>query len=150
MTALLQVASLDVRGASDSVIISGPMPLVCTASFAEDRVVVDINARGPQSVGTVTYTCNSPNGLVRRISSENGGALALDNYRIPYLLEERGSDSLSFAFQQFSAPLVSPISEQESLVNGVTDELRVMIPNLPRGLAAGEYSDNVRIEISPN
>jgi hypothetical protein len=148
--ALIQAASPDVRGTSDNVIISGPSPLVCTAAFSEQRVVVDINARGPQSVGTVSYTCNSPNGLVRRITSENGGALVLDGYRIPYLLEERGSDSLGFAFQQFVAPLVSPIVGQEAVVDGVADELRVMIPTLPRGLVAGEYSDNVTIEISPN
>ena len=147
---LLQLVTGDIRGTSDQVVISGPVPLICSVSLAEDRALIDLDARGPQALGAITYVCNSPGGLVRRVSSENGGALVLDEFAIPYLLEERGSSTLAFGFQQLAAPLITEVAEQESLVNGLTEELRLIVPGAPSGLVAGEYVDTVTIEIAPD
>ena len=147
---LLQLVAGDIRGKSGQVVISGPVPLICTVTLAEDRVLIDLNSRGPQALGAVTYVCNGPDGLVRRVSSENGGALVQGEFAIPYMLEERGSSSLAFAFQQLAAPLITEVAEEEGLVDGLTEELRLIVPVRPPELVAGEYVDTVIIEITPN
>jgi hypothetical protein len=149
LIALLQ-PSLDIRQTSADVVVSGPVPLECTVTFSEPDAIIDMAVRTPQSVASVTYVCNAADGIVRRVFSENNGALQLDDYRIPYMLEERGSDELGFAARALASPFVSQIAGHDALVTGVTDQLLLMVPSLPAGIVAGQYTDSVTIEISPN
>lgn len=146
---LAQALVLGPGAPSDDVQIAGPVPAECTVSLPQDRVAIDLHDRGSQSLGSISYTCNDPDGVVRTVSSENGGFLVQDDYRIAYEFEERGDNPPGFQSRQLSAPLISQIGGGD-LVLGVTQELRAVISVLPRELAAGEYSDKVTIEISPN
>ena len=61
--------------------VEGEIPVVCEGinnSIASTETV-DLTIATPQTLGSVTYRCNSAGGFTRTITSENGGFMFRDD-----------------------------------------------------------------------
>jgi hypothetical protein len=135
---------------SDVTHVSGVVASICTVETENPTAAVDIRAQAAQDVTDVVYTCNSPEGFTRRISSQNGGALVRGTQGVAYLISQTGGESLAFAPVSLSGPVVTEVAASAALTSGTSGMLRVSVPSIPSGLLAGEYVDTVTIEIVPN
>jgi hypothetical protein len=114
---------------------------------------VNLTTPGDQRIATLTYTCNSPTGLTRQISSLNNGALKSGNQLIPYeashtSAQNSGGTDLNFADTQLAGTLVSHTGPSSDLIRGLKGYFNVNIPSLPANLYAGTYTDTVTIAVS--
>lgn len=129
--------------------IAGTIPTICSVEAVSSTVQVQLSGQA-QDITDVIYTCNSAEGITRRISSLNSGRLLRGLQGIPYLISQDGNTDLAFAPVSLSGPVVTDLPPSEALTNGTTGLLRLSIPTIPQGLVAGEYVDTVTIEIVPN
>lgn len=147
-TAVAQDA--DPMRASASTYISGFVTSNCTVDVTQDQAVIDIATTALQDVSEIHYVCNSPSGFTRRITSAGAGALVRGAQSVPYSVSQSGDGGLSFPPLSLSSAFVSNVPASPIIVNGTTGQLRVSIPGQPSNLLAGEYSDTVTIELTPN
>ncbi|QNQ07726.1 hypothetical protein [Sphingomonas alpina] len=135
--------------ATATTVIYGVVAPVCTVEVASPSAIVSLDIRGAQSMTPVIYRCNDTNGFTRQVSSLNGGALVRGDQRIGYRLSQDGDVSIAIADTTLTAPLVSRISGSAS-VTGTSGMLSITIPVVPGRLVAGDYTDVITIEITPN
>lgn len=147
---LAVVAAQIQPGASASTVIYGVMAPVCTVEAPTPSAIVSLETRGAQSITTVVYRCNGVNGFARQISSLNGGALVRGDQRIDYRIAQDGEAAIAIPDSTLSAPIVSNVAGSGSVVAGTSGMLSVTVPNLPERLLAGDYTDTITIEITPN
>ena len=134
---------------SATTVIYGTVPTVCTVDLGAASAMLQLET-GPQALTSVEYTCNSPNGFTRRISSQNGGALRRGTQAIPYLISQSGSGALAVGSTSLGGPYSDQVPAFDQLVVGSGGTLSAEIPAVPAGLFAGDYTDTVTIEITPN
>ena len=134
---------------SATTVIYGIVPSVCTIELGAPSAMLQLET-GPQALTSVDYTCNSPNGLTRRISSQNGGVLRRGGQAIPYLISQSGTGALSVGSTSLGGPYSDQVPAFDQLVVGSGGTLSAEIPAVPAGLLAGDYTDTVTIEITPN
>lgn len=136
--------------ASASTFVSGFISSDCSVDLTQAQAPIDPGTGTAQDISEIRYVCNSPSGFTRRITSASAGSLMKDQQAIPYLVSQTGGAGLSFPPVSLGSPLVSNVPASPAIVEGTTGQLRVSIPSRPSNLLAGEYSDTVTIELTPN
>lgn len=136
-------------GSTSTTLIYGTVMPVCSVEAARTSVQVELTL-GQQDVTALTYTCNDMDGFTRRISSGNGGSLARNGSRIAYRLSQGGSNEIRFSNIDLTTPSQNVVSFYPELTSGSSGILRIELPSIPPQLLAGDYSDIVTIEITPN
>jgi hypothetical protein len=132
--------------------VEGQVASVCeiTNDSIASTTTLDLDSTSAQSLGNVTYTCSSPNGFTRRISSTNNGQMHSNGQYIAYQLSHTGNNGLSFGPEQLTSQKVSSISGASALADGESAALSVTIPSVPNNLLAGTYTDQITIEVTAN
>ena len=147
----LAVAAAQIQtGATATTVIYGVVAPVCTVEAPIPSAVVSLETSGAQSVTMVVYRCNGVNGFTRQVSSLNGGALVRGDQRIDYRITQDGEAAIAIPDSTLSAPIVSNVTGSGSVVAGASGMLKVIVPSLPARLLAGDYTDTITIEITPN
>lgn len=142
--------NMTVQGRSDTTLFYAQIAPVCSVSASSAEAEIDVSSRGEQTIGEVDYRCNSANGFTRRISSANNGQLRRGSQGIPYYVSQSGDGALAISRVQLTQPVVDQVPASALLTVGSSGFFKVEVPNLPRGLLAGEYRDTVSIEITGN
>ncbi|QNA82975.1 hypothetical protein G4G27_02305 [Sphingomonas sp. So64.6b] len=143
------VAAQAQPGTASTTVIYGVLAPVCTVEIATPAAVVSLDIRGAQSITPVTYHCNDVNGFTRQVSSQNGGALVRGTQRIGYRISQDGDAEIAIADASLAAPIVSTVGGSAS-VTGTSGMLSITVPVVPERLLAGDYTDVITIEITPN
>lgn len=138
--------------------IQGEVPLVCEATTYSITAVeiVDLTTTTDQSLGGITYQCNSAAGFTRTISSANSGLLVRtgssggEANSVAYKLSHSGGSGLNFASTQLTSPLVSNHNGSTAFVNGQTGTVKFSLPALPGSVYAGTYADTVTVNVTAN
>lgn len=138
--------------------IMGDVPLVCEAiNNSIDAIeIVDLTSTADQTLGSITYKCNSAAGFTRTISSANAGLLIRTGSSggaansVAYNLAHGGGSGLSFAATQLTAPVVSSLAGSTAFVNGQTGSVKFSLPALPGAVYAGTYADTVTVNVTAN
>lgn len=134
----------------DMTVISGTVGGVCTVETLTPNAVINLADHAPQQVTDVVYTCNSPNGFTRTISSGNNGFLKRGDAAIAYTIAGTGDEQLGFSSRSLNVAYVNSVPSFSALTQGATGKLSVRIGAVPDKLVAGQYGDTVTIEITPN
>lgn len=151
LAATLFATALQAQTSSDSMLITGDEPEVCTMiSEIPDVVSLNVASSGSQDLGRITYRCNSPDGFTRTISSDNAGMLRRGSQSIPYQLSHSGAAGLAFSATSVAAPLITRVPGIGSVVAGEPGFLAVTLTGSTGGLLAGEYQDTITVEIAAN
>lgn len=138
--------------------IEGTIPTVCQGnnnSIAATETV-DLTIATSQSLGSVTYVCNSAGGFTRTITSQNGGYLFRGNTQggganqVAYQLASGGGSGLSFPAEQLVAPKVTNHNGSTAFITGQTGSVSVVVPQPTGNVYAGTYSDVVTIAVTAN
>lgn len=137
-------------GAIDTTVIAGATSPVCTVETSSPTVTVRLDTRAQQQVTDVRYTCNTPGGFIRTISSANHGRLQRGDLGIRYRLSGAGADAIAFAPIDLDSAFVSTVASYPSLARGDTGMLSLSIAATPTRLLAGEYTDTITIDVTPN
>lgn len=138
------------RQDSDETIITGEIAPICTVETLTPAAIVEVTERADQRVTAIVYTCNSVDGITRRVTSLNGGALVRGAQNIPYRLSEDGPPGLAFSRVNLSSIFVTQVASFPELTRGAQGTLSVYVPATPPRLLAGVYADTITIEIVPN
>lgn len=140
----LAVSSVIAAGGGESsgeILIRGTVEAVCEIEVVDLDARLDLDEdRGGFKVGSITETCNHPEGYVVSLKSANGGFMsgpldARSDYRIHY-------DSLQGA----SLSRVHGLRRDQPNWNA-THDLHIHV-DADEALPAGFYSDRVLIEIA--
>jgi len=138
--------------------VQGDVPLACEAiNNSIDAVeIVDLTITSNQTLGSITYRCNSAAGFTRTISSANAGQLwragtsGGNGNALDYLLGHGGGSGLGFANEQLTSPKVTNLGGSTAFIAGQTGSVRFAMPAPAAGVYAGTYSDTVTIAVSAN
>lgn len=159
-----------------TVSLSADVAAVCGAQLnAGDGLNLDIDFGDLTSVastaqvqvggGSITYVCNVPAGFQRSFSSDNGGFLYRDgtaggsSNQIPWTLQHGGGSGLGFAEIQLTSARNDSRGGSAAFTAGQTGGLTfrangVQVTGasgiLTTNVFAGDYSDVMRITITPN
>ncbi len=132
--------------------VQGTVPAYCEAinnSLAPVETI-DLEDTSAQTLGSVTYKCNLPEGFTRTISSANGGTLNGGSTSIPYEVSSGGGSGLGFSPEQLTAPKVTSLSGSGAFANGQTGSFKVVVPSGPGNALAGTVSDVITIGVAGN
>lgn len=138
--------------------IEGQIPVVCQGnnnSIAATETV-DLTIATSQTLGSVTYVCNSAGGFTRTISSQNSGFMfragtsGTGPNQVAYQLSSGGGSGLGFAAEQLTAPKVTNVSGSTAFISGQTGSISVVVPQPTGNVYAGTYSDVVTIAVTAN
>lgn len=138
--------------------IQGEVPLVCEGinnSIAAVEIV-DLTSTAEQTLGSITYKCNSAAGFTRTISSANAGLLIRTGSSggnansLAYNLGHGGGSGLGFSATQLTTPVVTNLNGSTAFVNGQTGSVKFSLPALPGSVYAGTYADTVTVNVTAN
>lgn len=138
------------QASQDTAYVYAQIEPVCSVETSATEAVVDLSTRSPQTVSLVIYTCNSVEGFVRQISSENAGVLRRGSQSIVYFLAQTGDGPLAITRTQLASPVITAVPASAALTNGSGGIFQVDVPSLRRDLLAGEYRDTITVAITPN
>ncbi len=147
-TAVAETGATD----SDSFVITGEIANVCLLinNSIDPISVVSLDTTDQQVLGSYTYRCTNPGGFDRVITSANNGVLNGPYGQIDYHMSHGGGSGLSFSAMQLTSPRVDTLAGSNAFAAGQTGAVRFHLPEVPGGLMAGDYSDDVTFEIFAN
>lgn len=137
-------------GAIGTTIIAGATLPVCTVETLSPTATVRLDTRAQQPITDVSYTCNTPGGFIRTISSANHGRLERGNRSVAYQISGAGADTIAFSPVNLDSAFVSTVASYPALTHGDTGMLSLSLAATPTRLLAGEYADTITIDVTPN
>lgn len=130
-------------------VVYGTIAPLCSVEIALPSALVDLDVRGAQSVTAIVYHCNNLNGFRRQVTSLNEGALVRGGQRVTYSVSQNGESAIAIPPTILSSPFFTNVSS-DAAITGTSGMLSVSVPNRPAQLLAGDYTDTITIEITPN
>lgn len=143
------IITAPVSSGTSVMIIYGTIAPLCAVEVALPSALVDLDARGTQPVTAIVYHCNNVNGFRRQVTSLNEGALVWGGQRVTYSVSQDGESAIAIPPTILSSPFFTNVSS-DAAITGTSGMLSVSVPDRPAQLLAGDYTDTITIEITPN